>query len=382
MNQAQLTNSNVPPLLPPNLPDSYRPAIPQARRPRASSAKPSKNLWRNARAIGDVVYIFVAWLVFTVLYMFFIYYVLIEGKVQVGAVFFGASTTNLLVSIFSQIFVVLAAMTMHGLLTTLRLVLKDTSLVTFFGIGSSSGWSSVLKLLAAGWFPKFWCNFTSVLLGEGSLLVVILGIPIVGLAFGSMLKCPLSPLSSALPFFANQVRQTDRATFEYYFVPGHTKVPVFAGLIPLDNRVLDIVPPAVLCLYIEGWTSSLLTNNKYATSFPMDGCGTGCRSLVLPGGIELARQVGPSLNLSMFEGGLLDSAETIRINNAPGIVTTYRNASDITFDPVGDCLYAGQAINDTLQMCIRQVGQSIAVGKFQHSLPCTVIWILGLTFSC
>jgi hypothetical protein len=35
-----------------------------------------------------------------------------------------------------------------------------------------------------------------------------------------------------------------------------------------------------------------------------------------------------------------------------------------------------------LQMCIRQVGQSIAVGKFQHPLPCTVIWILGLTFSC
>jgi hypothetical protein len=98
--------------------------------------------------------------------MFFIYFVLIEGKVQVGAVFFGASTTNLLVSIFSQIFVVLAAMTVHGLLTTLRLVLKDASLVTFFGIGSSSGWSSVLQLLAAGWFPKLWCNFTSVLLGR------------------------------------------------------------------------------------------------------------------------------------------------------------------------------------------------------------------------
>jgi hypothetical protein len=148
----------------------------------------------------------------------------------------------------------------------------------------------------------------------------------------------------------------------YYFVPGPTKVPVFAGLIPLDNRVLDIVPAATLCLYMQGMASSLLTNNKYATSFPMDGCDTGCTSLILPGGIELARQVGPSLNHSMFEGGLLDNAETIRINNAPGIVTTYRNISDITFDPVGDCIYAGQAINDTLQMCARQVGQSIAVG--------------------
>ena len=130
-------------------------------------------------------------------------------------------------------------------------------------------------------------------------------------------------------FFANQVCYTDHATFEYYFVPGPTNVPVFAGLIPLDNLVLGAVPTATLCLYVEGFTSSLLTNNKYATSFPIDGCDTGCRSLVLPGGIELARLVSPWLNQSMFEGGLLDNAETIRINNAPGIVTTYRNISDI-----------------------------------------------------
>jgi hypothetical protein len=160
-------------------------------------------------------------------------------------------------------------------------------------------------------------------------------------------------------------------------------VPVFAGLIPLDNLVLGAVPTATLCLYVEGFTSSLLTNNKYATSFPIDGCDTGCRSLVLPGGIELARLVSPWLNQSMFEGGLLDNAETIRINNAPGIVTTYRNISDIAFDPVVDCIYAGQSINDTLQMCIRQVdNHSIAVGKVQNSPPCTDLWKAYLTFTC
>jgi hypothetical protein len=200
-----------------------------------------------------------------------------------------------------------------------------------------------------------------------------------GLAFGSLLKCLLSSPLFCSAILSNEVCYTDHATFEYYFVPGPTKVPVFAGLIPLDNRVLEAVPTATLCLYVEGFTSSLLTNNKYATSFPMDDCGTGCRSLVLPGGIELARQVSPWLNQSMFEGGVLDNAETIRINNAPGIVTTYRNISDITFDPIVDCIYAGQSINDTLQMCIRQVNQSIAVGKVQNSPPYTNLWIIWLT---
>lgn len=166
----------------------------------SSSARPSRSLWRNTRAIADVLRVFVAWLIFTVLYMLFIYYVLINGKVQVGVVFLGASTTNLLVSIFSQIFVVLAAMAVRGLLTALRLALKDASLVTFFGIGSSSGWPSIMKLLVAGWIPSLRRSSMYALLGEGSLLVVLLGIPIAGLAFGSVLKCLLKPplLRSAL----------------------------------------------------------------------------------------------------------------------------------------------------------------------------------------
>jgi hypothetical protein len=101
--------------------------------------------------------------------------------------------------------------------------------------------------------------------------------------------------------------------------------------------------------------------------------------LILPGGIEMARQVGPALNISMFDGGLLDNAETIRINNAPGIITTFQNVGSIfAFDPVGDCLYTGQSINDTLQMCIRQVNQSIAVGRFQFLLHNQTIVTLTL----
>ncbi len=182
MDQEQTISLSILPSLPSNLPDSTRPADPPTDRPRDSSARPSRSLWRNARAAGDVVYILIAWITFTVLYMIFINYFLIAGKVQVGAVFFDASTTNLLVSIFSQIFVVLATATIHGLFNALRLVLKGESLVTFFGISFSSGWPSILKLLVAGLFPKLRRKFTHVALRDGSLLLAILGIPIMGLA--------------------------------------------------------------------------------------------------------------------------------------------------------------------------------------------------------
>jgi hypothetical protein len=187
-----MNRAGEPPLLLQDLPDSSPPGILQTHPPRQSSARTSRSFWRNARAISDVLSLFVALLIFTVLYIVFIYYVLIKGKVQVGVVFLSASTTNLLVSIFSQIFVIFAAMTVHGLLAALRLALKNASLVTFVGVGSPSGWFPVLKLLAAGWFHDIWRNFTYVLLAEGSLLVVILGIPIMSLAFGSVLKCVIS----------------------------------------------------------------------------------------------------------------------------------------------------------------------------------------------
>jgi hypothetical protein len=95
----------------------------------------------------------------------------------------------------------------------------------------------------------------------------------------------------------------------------------------------------------------------------MDGCDNGCQAFLLPGGLELARQFAPSLNYSIFYGGVLDSAESIRINNAPGIITTFQTPeTEPIFDPVVECVYGGKAINDSLQICVRQVNHSIAVG--------------------
>ena len=75
------------------------------------------------------------------------------------------------------------------------------------------------------------------------------------------------------------------------------------------------------------------------------------------------RQFGPFLNYSIFYGGVLDGAESVRIDNAPGMITTFQTPeTELTFDPVVECIYGGKAINDSLQICMRQVDHSIAVG--------------------
>ena len=95
----------------------------------------------------------------------------------------------------------------------------------------------------------------------------------------------------------------------------------------------------------------------------MNGCNDSCRAFLLPGGLELVRQFGPFLNYSIFYGGVLDGAESVRIDNAPGMITTFQTPeTELTFDPVVECIYGGKAINDSLQICMRQVDHSIAVG--------------------
>lgn len=121
-------------------------------------------------------------------------------------------------------------------------------------------------------------------------------------------------------------------------------------------------------MYFAIWTASLLSNTRYAVDIPFDACGENCRSLILPGGIEIARQFNSSLNYTIFDNGLLDNAETVRIENAPGLILTFEALrSDFVFNPAnisGDCVFGGQMINNTLQFCVKQVNHSLAVGTY------------------
>jgi hypothetical protein len=120
-------------------------------------------LWYNISPVKGFILSFLGYLVFTVLYSLFIYHVLIRGNPQVGTILFDASTSNLLVSIFSQAFVMLADTMIRGLLDILRVAFanreRGTSVSTFFGISAATGWLSVFRLALANKFFNLWVDF-------------------------------------------------------------------------------------------------------------------------------------------------------------------------------------------------------------------------------
>ena len=120
-------------------------------------------LWRNMSSIRLLVASYVACLVFSLLYCLFIYHVLIRRHPQVGGVLFDAPTSNLLISIFSQVFVLLSDAMICRLLDTIRAALASrdggTSASAFFGLSSATGWLSVLRLSIVNGFRDLWCNF-------------------------------------------------------------------------------------------------------------------------------------------------------------------------------------------------------------------------------
>ena len=138
---------------------------------------------------------------------------------------------------------------------------------------------------------------------------------------------------------------------------------MFAGLIPLDQAVLGVLPPFYLCTYLFGWMVSLTTTSKYATRLGTSPCGENCTAIFLPGGLEVVRQVRPTLNQSILQGGMFQGAEAVRINSAPGFHLQFEQTqSGFQFDLDKECLEFGQHINESIVICVRTVGPSLAVG--------------------
>ena len=142
---------------------------------------------------------------------------------------------------------------------------------------------------------------------------------------------------------------------------------MFSGIYSLNADVLIVLPVSVMCTYFVSWTSSLLGDPKYAVAVGDSTCGSNCTSYFLPSGIETARKVSDYLNLTLLEGGLFQGGDTIEISNAPGLLLDFMALdSTFMFDLENECQVYGTQMNDSLQLCIRQVDSSIAVGE-SHS---------------
>ncbi|KXX80305.1 hypothetical protein MMYC01_203358 [Madurella mycetomatis] len=267
----------------------------------------------SARELWPLTTLWVLAAILSILYCVFIYKSLLSDNPQIGSLLPSASDTNLVVSIFSQVLGNMFEVLLMGAFDALRWQLASTysgvSATTFFQLSSSTQWIPVLFLT-------------------------------------------LTKLSS------------DRAEFVYYFRETAGRTPVFAGTgIPLDETFLAIIPPSYLGVFFMSWIPTLLDVPKYAVPMPMAGCEANCSSVFLPGGIETVRKIAPFLNTTLMEGGTFLNSETIQIQNAPGVLLRFDDlTSSFDFDRTRECGTYGQHINDTLQICIKPVNGSLAVG--------------------
>ncbi|KXX75179.1 hypothetical protein MMYC01_209621 [Madurella mycetomatis] len=270
--------------------------------------------------------------VFSVIYSLAVHHVLLEGNPRIGSILLSATDTNYIVSVLSQFYATLVDRTIGATLDALRWALaargSGPSFPNFVPLsGATDLFVVAIVMLASG--LRSWSGVIRLLLPVGSLL------------FGSVLKF--------------------KADFERYFIPQSNAIPVYAGLMPIDTRVLSVVPTSYMCLYFAGWIPSLLGNPKYAIPVSIDGCSKNCTSVFLPGGLEIARKVRPIVNATILEGGVFNGAEAIRVNNAPGLLLRFDRQEKFPFDPGRDCSYYGEEVNDTIQICIADRNASIAV---------------------
>ncbi|KAF6793820.1 hypothetical protein CSOJ01_13792 [Colletotrichum sojae] len=295
------------------------------------------NIWRNCRPVGLALTAWVVSLLFTIVYSLFIYHVLFLGNPVVGSWVFEASLTNLLLSILSQLYAMLLAYVALSLSDALRWSLAarsegqhGASASSFFQLSPATEWFSLLKFIFRGRFRSNWG-------------VIRLSLPFVGLGFGSVLK------------FQN--------SFEDYLIKQGASIDVYAGNIPPDVSVLELISTTYLDGFFDTWAQQLLNYPRYATDWKMKGCTNDCSVSFLPGGMEIARKVGPLLNSTILQGGLFNNTESIMIGSAPGLAARFEPVPEgFVFDTSQDCNVYQTPLADALQMCKKQMGDSVAAG--------------------
>jgi hypothetical protein len=154
-----------------------------------------------------------------------------------------------------------------------------------------------------------------------------------------------------------------QATFAYHMRSTGVEIAVFAGHMPLDRRVLNLVPTDVMSMYFASWTPTLLGVPSFAVTSSAPDCDENCTASFLPGGVANARKISQFLNSTLLEGGLFGNAETIQIRRAPGLLLRFVTlGTDFDFNRENECKLYGLSLNDAIQICIRQSNESLAVG--------------------
>src|SRR5213078_2429230 len=97
------------------------------------------------------------------------------------------------------------------------------------------------------------------------------------------------------------------------------EIPVIAGLAPIDPRLSDPIPLAIINFYFLAFTRSILSDSTFVTGVPPVKCsGSQCKSYFFPGGLDQVRTQQGGRNASLFEVTGSKEASAVIIHNAPG----------------------------------------------------------------
>ncbi|KAK3989060.1 hypothetical protein QBC44DRAFT_328316 [Cladorrhinum sp. PSN332] len=294
----------------------------------------------RAKPIQSLLILYAFSLSFCCLFCTFIYATLIKTHLETPGVFWDAVKTNYLVGVASQFSAILTAATVKALLGALKraflLRRGGVNFASWVGLGGSDWWSVFQVAVVSGGLD-LWCDIRVLL-------------PFMNLAFGSIVKF--------------------NADFDFFFRASNIQIPVYSGLIKPDVDVMYMVPAADTAMYFSTWSASLLTNSMFATdlAFPLDNftCTehSGCRAVMMPGGLTMARQAKKHLNESIrFSDVFWGNIDTVRIDNGTGMIVKFEtpDPSAVVFNTT-ECVYAGEQVKNGVQVCLRQVNDSILVG--------------------
>ncbi|TQV95396.1 hypothetical protein IF1G_06383 [Cordyceps javanica] len=300
----------------------------------------NSTLRSRSRSVWGPLLAWVGSLGFTILYALFIYQIFILADPTVGSWVFDASLTNLLLSIFSQLYGMLLGFILRALLDALRWSLaaresgsKGVSAALFFQLSPATDIFSTLQMVPDVAIPNPW-GF------------VKLALPLIGLGFGSVLKF--------------------QGSFEYHFIPQGPTINVFSGTLPPDLSPLGHIPGSYMAGFFDTWSQHLMSYQRYSSPWPVSDCHGKCASIFLPGSIETTRKVTSKLSDTVLQGGLFNAVDSIRVASAPGVAVRFDPVPNDfkPFDMDTECrtYLTNPELNDGIQLCLRQVGSSIAAG--------------------
>jgi hypothetical protein len=177
--------------------------------------------------------------------------------------------------------------------------------------------------------------------------------------------------------FQANIEPPAHVTVERVYTPD-ISFPVTAGLSDLHTSVMALerlnvisnssssatssntatIQDTGINMMITGSTNSLLTDPNFVINVaPINCTSSDCKSLFLPGGMELVRyQNGSAINItSAPEDSILI------VNNAPGFQVEYE-PSDYVFNYSADCTMYGYAVSSFFS-CLKFTGTNIISGE-------------------